>query len=235
MPDKYEEIIGDAPTLRMIERIQQNRALIQVYLKDKLEPWSSTIITVDNNNHYWLFDELPTMDGHKTLIKNKQCNIETRLGGILVKFTAKIVDVGTDKNGVSYYKSLPPRVIRVYQRRSNFRATIPASQRATIMFTVPGLTPIRGRVHDISLGGVGVNLGTWTPVIDTGLYIPSSSITLPDDKIINCELKVCFVRRTYSGALMGARFEKISRDDQKRVSQFVTFIDRELARKKRLE
>ncbi|CAK0744516.1 flagellar brake protein [Gammaproteobacteria bacterium] len=235
MADKYEEIIGDGPTLRMLERIQQNRALIHVRIQDRAKSWSSTIVTVDIEGRSWKFDELPTAEGHRLLIKERRCEIETRLSGVIIKFQAEIISSGADRKGLVYYESRPPRSMRVYQRRSDFRVPIGANQRATVSFIIPGMLPMRGHIRDISLGGIGIELGAWTQVLDYGLHIPNCMITLPDNKLISCELRICFARRSNIGMSIGARFEKISKDDQKQISKFVNFLDRERAKRKHLE
>ncbi|CAK0770232.1 flagellar brake protein [Gammaproteobacteria bacterium] len=230
----YQEVTGDGPVLRILDRIRQHHALIHVRIKEKSNPWSSAIISVDTANRTWQFDELPSAEDHRLLLKERRCSIETRLDGVAIKFQAEVSSSGSDEKGLVYYQAPPPRFVHVYQRRSNFRAPIVPSQQATVTFSIPSVAMMRGRIRDVSMGGIGVSFTSWTQVLESGLQIPRSTITFPDGKTIYCGLKVCFVRRGSFGMTMGARFTEISRDAQKQVNSFVAFLDREQAKRGRL-
>jgi len=230
----YQEVTGDGPVLRLLDRIRQHHTLIHVRIQGKGNPWSSAIIAVDIANRIWQFDELPSAEGHRLLIKERCFSIDTRLDGVIIKFQAEISLSGSDAKGLIYYQAPPPRAIHVYQRRSNFRASLASGQQATVTFVIPGVAMMRGRITDISLGGIGVTFSSWTQVLENGFQVVKSTISLPDGKVICCGLKVCFVRRGTFGMFMGARFTNISRDDQKQITRFVLTLDREQAKRSRL-
>lgn len=234
MTDKYQEITGDASTLRLLARIKNHRGLIYVRINENTTPWSSAIIAVDNDRHVWRFDELPTAEGHRQLLKKRRCEIETHLDGVPVKFQTEVMTSGIDQKGLSYYEASLPREIRVYQRRSSFRAQLSAACHAGMKFIVPGVAIMRGHVRDISECGVKADFSNCTQIVDSGLYIPNSTLTFPDNKSIGCDLSVRFVRRSSFGMSIGAQFVKISKENQKQVVQFVAFLDRERAKRKHL-
>jgi len=231
MSDDYQEVTGDGPTLLVLERIHKNHTLIHLRVQGRPTTWNSTIIGVDINRRFWQFDELPTLEGHQCLLKERNCAIETRLDGVLVKFKAEVTHSGVDKRGLTYYQASPPRVIQIYQRREDFRVPLSTTQRTTVKFFLPEVGPVRALVRDISLGGIGFNFSNWVPGLERGLVISNCTITFPDEKTISCDLMICFVRRGVSGTVVGASFMNLSRDVQKQISRFVTFLDRERAKR----
>ncbi len=232
MPENYQEIIGDGPILRMLERIREHHGLIHVRIKNKGSPSSSAIISTNAANRTWQFDELPSEEHNRLLLKERICGIEAKLDGVTVKFQAEVNESGSDEKGLIYYQSALPRTIQVYQRRGSFRAALPAAQRATISFVIPEVPMIRGRVYNISSGGIGINLSQSLQGIGRGLDLSHATLTLPNGKLVSCDLKICFVSRGNLGGMsVGARFTSISRVDQKTVSRFVAMLDREHAKR----
>lgn len=230
MSDDYQEVTGNGPTLLILERIHKNHTLIHLRIQGRPTIWNTTIIAVDLNRQRWLFDELSTLEGHQLLMKERNFAIETRLDGVLVKFKSEVHQSGIDARGLTYYQALPPNVIQIYQRRDNFRVPLPATQRATIKFVLPETGPMRAIVRDISLGGIGFNFSNWVPSIERGLEISNCTITLPDGKILSCDLRICFVRRGVFGTIVGASFINLARDTQKQISRWVMSLDRERAK-----
>ncbi len=231
MADNYQEIIGEGAILRMLDRIRAHRSLIHIRVSNKGSPSSSAIIAVDMEKRTWQFDELPSDEANRSLLKERKCGIEARLDGVTIKFQTEVTEFGSDAEGLFYYQASPPRSLRVYQRRASYRASLSTSQRATVSFSIPGVTVMRGRIRDISLGGLGVTFSNWTQLIEKGLQINNASVALPNGKAIYCGLKVCFANRSSGGMSMGARFIDISRSDQREISRCVAALDRENAKR----
>ena len=231
MADNYQEITGDGPVLRMLDRIRERRSLIHVRIQNKNNPWNSAIIAVDINQKTWQFDELPSDEASRLLLKERKCGVEARLEGVKVTFQTTVTGSGSDEKGLVYYEASVPRSIRIYQRRGTFRAPLSSAQRATVHFSAPGGTMVRGRIQDISLGGIRINLTQWTLVGEAGFQIPNVSINLPNGKRLYCDLKICFLQRRSSDVSIGARFVNMSRADQKEITRFVAALDRENAKR----
>ncbi len=233
MATNYQEITGDGPVLRTLARVRESRSLIHVRINNKGASYNSAVIAVDRENRTWQFDELSSEEANRLLAQERKCGIESKLAGITIKFQAEISSSGSDEKGILYYQAAPPKSIQVYQRRSNFRVSLSSAQRATISFVVPGLPMIRGRVHNLSAGGVGVHFSSSTQAIGSGLQISHATITLPNGKMIGCDFNVCFVNRSNAGMSMGARFVKISKSDQKALSKFIHAVQREHVKRAR--
>ena len=230
--DEYETVSGDGPVLRLLERVRENNSLIYVRPKGVDHSWTSSIIAVNAARSAWRFDGLPSLEGHRLLVQERQCEVETRLDGILVSFQTEIIGIGAE-NGTPFYQASPPRSVRVYQRRSFFRAPLGSGRSATVTFTVPDNFTIRGRVRDLSQGGLRASFDQWSENLQTGLFVPKSHLVLPDGNNIHSGVEVRFTHHSPLGVSVGARFVGLCREDQRFLARFVSLLDREFSKKNR--
>ena len=96
-----------------------------------------------------------------------------------------------------------------------------------------GLT-LKGYLHDISVGGIGMRFPSQVPPnTEPGERISNCVIELPSDEEISCEIEVRFMSVPIrgSGRMLGARFVRLSQTQQGAIARFVAALDREQQRK----
>ena len=234
----YEEITGDGPVLRTIDRIRAGRALLHVRILDKENPrtpedsFASAVVSVDMVRRTWELDGLRSEEGHQRLRQVRSFSVETRLDGVIVRFQAEVIGVIKQDESLHYQVSAP-RSVRIYQRRSFFRAPLGAQHQAVLTFAVPGFKAMRGQVRDLSQSGLGAIFRQSGQPFHTGLYIPDSSLVLPDGTDIRSAIEVRSTRRSDAGLSLGACFDDLSAADQRVLVRFISFLDREWCRRGR--
>ncbi|CAK0777340.1 flagellar brake protein [Gammaproteobacteria bacterium] len=234
----YEEITGDGPVLRTIDRIRAGRALLHIRILDKENPdasgdsFISTVVGVDMVRRTWELDGLHSKEGHQRLRQARSFSVGTRLDGVIVRFQAEVIGV-TKQDEFLYYQVSAPRSVRIYQRRSFFRAPLGAQHQAILTVSIPGFKVMRGQVRDLSQSGLGAVFKQSGQLFHTGLYIPDSSLVLPDGTDIRSAIEVRSTRHSDVGLSLGAAFDDLSAADQRVLVRFISFLDREWCRRGR--
>lgn len=194
--------------------------------------YNSTILKADSNKGLFYLDELSPAKHHEHLLATRKCRIETLFHGAEVAFHAEMQGTG-EKDGIMFYgMRIPPRV-RYVQRRTAYRAYIPMSNEVPVQLFVPGQAIVIGKLRDVSLGGVSIELDS-TPMdlLSVGDEIPTCNLVLPTGKRVKSPLVVRFYGRSKNGRCMrlGAQFKKLPNESRRAIAQVVMQLDRKVRR-----
>jgi c-di-GMP-binding flagellar brake protein YcgR len=228
----HSEKIADATRIAgLLRRIMASHALLTVRVGNEGETYNSAILEVNSEQNYVILDELNPRSGHERVAPSSPLTVRAIHDGIETVFTAAVGQVGTD-NGVAYYRIGLPNTMHYYQRRSYYRATVGIAKEIVVQLHRDGAKVIKGELHDISNGGIGIRLRKELPPdIAEGETVPRCLIRFDDEDFI-CAVELRFVRQSSSRfKVLGARFLDLTPLQQAKVARVVADLDRE-ARKR---
>lgn len=110
-----------------------------------------------------------------------------------VEFAGRIIGKGKDSGGV-LTAPLPSTGWRV-QRRNAFRVRPPQRDQAVVIFRLPGGVESRGRLTDLSVGGLAAFWQSDEPQAELGTTLRNCRIEANDIAPIPCDLRIVRVDR----------------------------------------
>jgi c-di-GMP-binding flagellar brake protein YcgR len=100
-----------------------------------------------------------TRKGHQLFLETGRTHAHAKFHGVEMTFTCKLIEVFKD-NDASVYKIRFPEVVNYHQRRSYFRAVLPVESMLPVSIELPGHGILSGRLLDISLGGLKIEISS---------------------------------------------------------------------------
>jgi c-di-GMP-binding flagellar brake protein YcgR len=230
-PDTQMELVEDPlRILRLLERLKSSHSLISVSHPGFSEPCSSSILEVDTTRELVLLDELLPFDGQKRLQTDKPLAITGRIQGVRTAFSGVLQEIGY-AGGIAFNCLSLPRHIDYEQRRSDYRVRIGAGQSFEVSVEAPGGEHLKGRMYDLSVGGIGVILPAQATV-SAGEIMPACRFRLIDDQLLDCPLSIRYARsRREARALrIGGYFLGLTPAQQGAILRAIRIIEREIIR-----
>ncbi len=236
--DMIEEISDPSQILHILDRLRQDRSLLTVLIPGAPTTYATTILAIDPARNEMILDEITPKTGHLRFLQEKRLTAEGKINGIAVRFRTTLLSVGEDR-GIAFYRVAIPAFITYRQRRAYFRLDVSHGYDIRVTLEVrEEQPPLPGRLHDISIGGMGICFHIDLDQVDVDRvlalkpgqllrgYIPE----FPDGKPLSALLEVRHVRldKVRRMVRLGARFTKLDREQERRVRQFVIERQREL-------
>lgn len=222
-----QQLTAPAQVAGILKRLQDERATLIASFLDSTEIFNSAVLSVEPARSRFSLDELNLLHGHARVQKGTQLRIESRLQGVDTRFIAEVSEIELE-NGIHLYRCPLPSFIVYRQRRQFHRVPIRFTLQAGISFSGDQPRLIKGRLTDLSAGGVGgfVTEGR----IEEGSQL-ICTIQLPGQPEISAPVEVRFARESGSGQQrFGAMFVDISPADERRIQRVVMELERELRR-----
>lgn len=217
----------------LLQRVQKNHCLLNVFLPDQSKPYTSMILAVDAETSILELDELSPVDGNRAMNAGMTVQIKTQLQGVDMKFSCDVIEIG-EEDGLAVYRMTLPEIMLYHQQRQSYRVRISAGHDVSIQLLRGNGETLEGRLRDISVGGIGI-LFTINAAsgIKQGEEVPTCTLTLPDGNQISCPLEIRYVsaRSGTKFSTIGARFQDLDQEDEHKIMQLVMELDRE-ARKR---
>ena len=212
----------------LLERLRQQHCLLAIKPDSHDTVYTSLVLEVEPQRRYYVLDALTPDAGNAVLCRDRHLHATAHSEGIDLTFRGKVTAVA-ENAGAVYYRVPFPEAIEYRQKREHRRVLIPLAQRVPILLqTDPGAI-IRGELRDISPGGCNIRLTGATVELAERDVLPRCVITLPAATRITATIEICHVAPTGTRRphRIGARFYNLSRGDERRIEQFIAFIDRE--------
>ena len=224
-----EQIITYQPYMvSLLRRIQTEHALVSVSIGKDQTLYNSIILDIMPANAQLTLDELHPRTGHKKIRKGSQLNLDVRLKGVRIMFTAEINGI-EESNGIAMYKLAFPVTMSYRQRRRHYRARIDQEQHMFISLPLPLKKLIQGEIVDISASGIcsRINYSDSTR-LEAEQAIHAATINLPGKNRITCDLEVRSIRHfpDQGYSLVGSEFIDIAPTTQTHVERVVAMLDR---------
>lgn len=212
----------------LLERLRQQHCLLAIKPDTSGATYTSLVLEVEPQRRYYVLDALSPDEGNSILSRDRHLQASAHSEGIDLTFRGKVNAVA-ENSGAVYYRVPFPEAIDYRQKREHRRVLIPLAQRVPILLqTDPGAV-IRGELRDISPGGCNIRLTGAAVELAERDVLPRCVITLPAATRITATIEICHVAPTGARRPLriGARFYNLSRADERRIEQFIAFLDRE--------
>ncbi len=218
---------------KVFKHLCDNHKLLTVTVPPQEGSFTSTILKFDQNHRLIFMDELTPRTGHEQAERERKFRVRTFLNGVELGFLASIREIRQESDGAIY--TIPfPELLRYKQRRSHFRAQLGLSQNIPVYLENPYGGLLQGKLRNISLGGIGVELNRAIPAdFEFKDKLTSCTIQLQNGKRLHSDLEIRFTGKPGAGRTthIGGRFIDLSKPSQKMVCHFVAKMDRERRKK----
>jgi c-di-GMP-binding flagellar brake protein YcgR len=222
-----QQVAAPAQVAGLLRRLQDERAILIVSFLKSSEIFNSAVLSVEAEHGRFSLDELNLLHGHARVQKGTQLRIEGRLQGVDTRFIAEVDEIELE-DGIHLYRCPLPPFIIYRQRRQFHRVPIRLTLQAGISFGGDQPQVIKGRLTDLSAGGVGGIIVEGK--VDEGAKL-ICTIQLPGQPEISTPVEVRFARRSGTGPQrFGAMFLELSTADNRRIQRVVMELERGLRR-----
>ena len=223
------DIIRDPQIITsLLRRIVAQRALLRVTVPGARASYNSAILRVDPEQDLLILDELNPRRGHERLLEVGRLQASAQAQGIETRFSGALEEVG-DSSGIAYYRLRFPQEVLYLQRRASFRVRIAMTAPLAAVLERDG-DMLRGRVIDLSEGGIGVEF-TQHVIVHPG-EIVACRMRLPDGQQVRCKLEIRHVMafQEQNKIRVGGRFVELDPQRRKMLSRLVAELQRTLIR-----
>lgn len=203
MPDKTEDsqlpsldldefrVSDRNEILRVLRDLAKGGQLITAYFNEEREFLLTTILQVDPQAGHLVLDFGPDAAISQHLLDSGEAHFITHHNQVRVYFRGEGIVKGIFEGEPVFVVPMPDSIVRV-QRREYYRLNTPMGEPLFCHFRSADGEPVRARVLDISVGGVGLvepegTTGfTWEP----GDSIEDVVIELPEEGAIHTSMEI---------------------------------------------
>ncbi len=220
----------------LLKEIENSSPMCSVIFDGINQEFNTSILDIQETQQQIILDELIPKIGNQFLLKKNKLKLSTHHHGIRLAFMLTDIKPYTSK-GIAYYKVAIPDRIYYPQRRSSARIPLTSSNILFTGISQKSQLTLKGYLFDISRSGIGVLIPNNKIRITRGEIIRNCKISL-DDNTVTFNMMVRFVK---TGQMrrdpiqIGGCFHDIDIKAQKKLSLFVSSIEREEIRRRKEE
>jgi len=226
------EIITDPTRIcKIIQHTYQQRALLTALFPDKTsrsEKGNCTIVNIDKGEKELLVNKLFPEPAHTHFIKERNITLTSLLNGVEIAFKAELKSLVKEKNDTYYLVKFPDKVF-YHQKRGAHRADMKHHDPIPISISLNDTSHLNGIIYNISYGGLAISFEHHLPLsLQVNKTLAYCNFTIPESQNVVCELNIRFIQHIHekTAPKIGVKFGKISKDDHKKITQFVMKLDR---------
>lgn len=231
-PLPHGETIRDPQIIAgLLRRILEQRALLRVTVPGVRGSFNSAILRMHPDQNLLVLDELNPRAGHQRLLEIRNLNAAAQVQGIETRFGGAVEEIGTD-SGIAFYCLAFPTEVLYAQRRTSFRVRVAMTTPVAVVFERPGGNALRGRIVDLSEGGMGVEF-TQHVSLHPGEILPCQ-MRLPDGQQVGCKLEIRHSNchgAEQNKVHVGGRFVELQPQRRKALARLVADLQRTMIRK----
>lgn len=218
---------------QLLNRIFEQHCLLSLRFAHERDAFQSAIVELVPDAGYLVLDALVPDTGNALATVKQVIHLQTRLGGIDVRFSSRITARGS-QGGLPYYQAAYPLDIEHQQRRREFRVSVPFDRGMEVRYFPPAGGCIRGEVRDLSPSGFCARLLSG----DVAALTPKDSrhgrceIDLAAGLTLHTEAAICHVMpgRARSAPRIGACFTHLDARSERLLEQCCATLERERLR-----
>lgn len=210
----------------LFQLLLDDSTVLKLKFRGSNKTYSSCIIAINIKNSSFTLDELHPVDGHKLLASTGNFIASAIVKGVNVSFHTSLIKLEKNRQFNSYICDIPPS-ISYLQRRNEYRVCIHEPQQYEVTAQHDSsLQLLRGKIHDISMNGMGVKFTT-NQVIKPGDTLTNCKISLPKGESLGVTLEVRHVQSTKTGTCrIGGRFRELNTRSEEIICRFVREMER---------
>ncbi|MBS1173838.1 MAG: flagellar brake protein [Proteobacteria bacterium] len=236
LPDSDEEderflLTGRTEMIFALNDLIHRGELVTVSFNQGADLILTTLLSVDRDDGTVVFDWGGSEESNRKLLNSGRNIFVAKPDGIKVQFVTGEVEETSFGNRKAFVTDLPQRIVRL-QRRESFRVLAPLGSPLTCRIVADEQSaPLLFPVHDLGIGGAGLNLPHPQPVFEPGRRLAGVRIELPDAGEIACSAQVRHAtpldtRGSGPVIRVGLRFDGLSHEMQARIQRYIVAIER---------
>ncbi|MFT3757614.1 flagellar brake protein [Thauera sp.] len=241
--DTIEQYIlsGHRQVRQLLQELIEHRALITGHFGNG-RSFLTAALELSDDEDTLVLDASPDADTNRRVLDAPKLVCLTQLEHIRIQFALHDLRESREKNGRSlFHASVPDEILRL-QRRAAYRLSVPLSHAASGQISIRGTagTPavLAGRLLDISVGGVALQLPPDASQLVIGERLQDCRLQLPNLDPIIVQLRVCYLNKQEqrSGSQMlrvGLAFVDLPRNIENTIQRYIFNTDRERAARER--
>jgi len=189
------------------------------------------LVAVDEEDDTIIFDWGGNEESNRKLLASQRSTLITFQGGVRIQFSLGPAWEISYDGRKALATRLPEKLLRV-QRREFFRVTLPLSLPVRCTLYTEKDEKLQGMLHDLSIGGVGIDSPTAIP-LERQTLLPRCQIDLGREfGVVECALKLCIIKQEVlrSGKTvwrMGCAFVNLHRSMEARIQRFMVKVERD--------
>lgn len=201
----------------------------------------TALLELSDDEEILTLDASPDADTNRRILAAPKLVCVTQLEHIRIQFALHELWEGQDDERGVFHAAVPDEMLRL-QRRAAYRLSVPLSHTASglIRFgnTAATPAPLSGRLLDVSVGGIALQLPPDAAQLVIGEQLPDCMLQLPGIDPIKLQLRVCYIKQQEqrSGMPMlriGLAFVELPRNIENLIQRYIFNTDRELSARER--
>jgi c-di-GMP-binding flagellar brake protein YcgR len=236
LPDNPNFITDPEHIVFILNKIKSTGLPCHLNVNNKAPQYLTSLLKVQPNEDYMILDEISSASGKHIPTTGNNIKLSVLYNGINLSFTLNSLELVSPHHN-AYYKTVLPKRIYYPQRRTSRRISCLSGDIRFQGVSMESLNPLVGKVNNISLTGIGVNLHNTTLPIGRGNKLSDCHILLPDGFDFKFDLSIRFAKpqsHNNKTTRIGGHFEKISPDIQKKLERCIATLERKEIRKMRV-
>lgn len=234
VPIDEETVMEPDEIESQLSHVLLRKTMLGVAIDTSADIYLSHMLELVPGEGYLVLDELAPITGHRRIEPGSRLLVTARTTGALVRFYTEVLNIGTDQ-GMGYYKVRWPRVLGVQQRRKHYRVFVPFDQGVPVMITTDNDLRLTAELRDLSVSGFSARLPDGGPLhLRSGQILPRCSLELPDSGRLVVPIEIRHhlpPQDERRSARLGARFLRVTPQDQRQLERLVRALERESQRR----
>ncbi|ENO87963.1 flagellar brake protein [Thauera linaloolentis] len=234
--DAIEQFIlsGRRQVRQLLRELIEHRALISGHFGNG-RSFLTALLELPGDEETITLDASPDPDTNQRILAAPKLVCVTQLDHIRIQFALHDIQQGRDGGRSVLHAAVPREILRL-QRRAAYRLSVPLSHAATALVRAKGiaepLVEMSGRLLDISVGGIALQLPPDTAQLTIGERLADCSLQLPNIDPIALQLRVCYVnpQEQRSGTRMlrvGLAFADLPHSTENMIQRYIFNTERE--------
>lgn len=217
----------------LFKKIYSKHSLLSATVESSNECYGSTIIEINDDEHYLVIDELYPIEGHNKVDVGTNLSFNTQYAGAFVNFIGTVDAIGENEKA-AYYKISIPEELEYHQRRNTYRIATSIRDPIQVNLINEDEVLIKAELRDISHGGLCLRVNASPHVsIKSGSHIQTCLIQVDKRRKILSSLNICHVEMIkQTGSLrIGAEFAIMSKADRRELEHLIATMERSIIQK----
>lgn len=222
------QVNGTMAVRSMLRELQGAKEHIVLYRHHEHTPTLiSRVIGLEANDFRMLYDgDEQHLDA---LVESPELTLVGMTGSVKIQLTISSLSVREEEGNYYLIAGIPNTGWRI-QRRDAYRVNPPEGDSATVVIRLPESREARGKLHDISAGGLCFSWPSGHDIPAIGQTLPHSRIERARSAPLPCNLKL--IRATPQGAsgevLVSCRFQNLPENISRQIQIYVMDVERRL-------
>jgi c-di-GMP-binding flagellar brake protein YcgR len=175
--------------VHLIDRFIQEDNPVSVHYADESRVIVTRALQLDRRLNRVYFEYSDHKSANTSLLRSEEVQFSVEHGGERSQFTAPRVHDALLEGRPVFHVSIPSRIVQA-DRRLHRRIQIPKVSAPVVIFKLPDGRQVKGRLADMSAGGIGVIGLASDKRVDTGTMVHNCLIQLSDGKSVLVDLEI---------------------------------------------